>query len=91
MTTNREWLYSLTPGELAAWFDAEHEPDYVVETFGAYQKLRIGKLLEQRDALRELASDMAARMIAVEGICEMGILDARFERRMHELGIEVER
>ena len=24
MTTNKEWLYSLEPDELAAWFDAEH-------------------------------------------------------------------
>lgn len=24
MTTNREWLYSLEPDELTAWFDAEH-------------------------------------------------------------------
>lgn len=24
MTTNKEWLYSLEPDELTAWFDAEH-------------------------------------------------------------------
>ncbi len=24
MATNREWLYSLEPSELSAWFDAEH-------------------------------------------------------------------
>lgn len=25
MTTNKEWLYSLTPAELTAFFDAEHD------------------------------------------------------------------
>ena len=27
MTTNKEWLYSLTPAELSAWFDSEHVDD----------------------------------------------------------------
>lgn len=90
MTTNREWLYSLTPGELAAWFDAEHEPDALMGVACTLAD-RVREMEGENDALRELASDMAARMVAAEGICEMGILDARFERRMHELGIEVER
>lgn len=25
MPTNKEWLYSLTPAELTAWFDSERE------------------------------------------------------------------
>ena len=39
MTTNREWLYSLEPGELSAWFDAD-----------CSETESINKLTAERDA-----------------------------------------
>ena len=52
--TNKEWLDHLannSPGELAAWFAAEHdEPDPVKEFVGQMQ--RITKLCAQRDEAR---------------------------------------
>lgn len=63
MTTNREWLYSLTPGELAAWFDAEHMPDYVNNTLADYQQQRIDNLIFQRDGLIKECDRLAGLLI----------------------------
>lgn len=52
---------------------------------------RVDMLERENDALRELVSDLCARIRAVEPICEMGILDARFAERVEAFGIEVER
>lgn len=51
---------------------------------------RCERLADENDALRELVSDLVARIRAVEPICEMGILDARFVERVEGFGIEVD-
>lgn len=65
--TNREWLYSLQPAELAAWFEAEHadelhdvahESERVTKTVG----MSLEKLQRENMALaRDLGECMAER------------------------------
>ena len=60
MTTNREWLYSLDPHDLAEWFDAERSNDGLAaesdvsgnaaDSNDSYMQQRVDKLVEQRDA-----------------------------------------
>ena len=45
MTTNRDWLYSLEPSELSAWFDAEHVENTIQE--------QVNKLTIERDNLAD--------------------------------------
>lgn len=75
MTTNREWLYSMQPDELAAWFDAEHvwgveiqgEPDEIAELTAERDNLARDlaecdeNRIEFRDQ-RDHAEDMLAQM-----------------------------
>ncbi len=52
--TNDEYLRSLSPAELSAWFAAEHVPDYVNGTLEDYQRQRMDKLLAQRDEYKAI-------------------------------------
>lgn len=51
---------------------------------------RVDALERENAQLRELAGDLVARIQAVEPICEMAILDARFVNRIKQAGVEVD-
>lgn len=58
MTTNKEWLYSLEPDELTAWFDAEH-----VDAHSKSQSKDAPTLSEQSESLSDEA-DSREKLLA---------------------------
>lgn len=74
MPTNKEWLYSLQPDELAAWFDAQHVEG--VEIQGEPDEIA-----DSREKLEADASELTAYYAASGDVCDalyggiVGLLD----------------
>lgn len=51
----------------------------------------VAELQVENERLRELLRDLLARVRTAEQLCGMAFVDARFEERLREMGIEDER
>lgn len=81
MTTNKEYLQSLEPRELSAWFDSEHTTQETTEL-----KAQINRLTRERDNLADdllesnrerehLRKSLGIAIDRAHDICELVNLD----------------
>lgn len=77
---NSEWLKSLEPAELKAWFDAEHDADAARLQRENMQLARdLGECMAERDELQAAYDEMAAIAADLCRACGFSMVDASGE------------
>ena len=73
--TNKEWLYSLEPHDLAAWFDAEHDDGTVASGLA----VALANVTVERDELQEAYDEVAGIAADLCRACGFSMVDAAGE------------